>query len=584
MSIQAIKCALVSGALRKEVLDLPLGRPQRLESFTAGGQAMALVIPDRHLEDVLHAMKDLVEDQSRTKSGSKGLADKALKQPSSRAPVLRHAYKHPGQAQRSVCTLLNSAQKAGQERLFVVVMPDAVFDQVLAASQEGASGERAAKALRAPLSMAGDDLYAQCPPLEVIPYIAGEDDLANKYLGSSDDARLVRRLIVYAAQAAGNDPVLIVGETGTGKDEVARLIRDARNAHLGARPFIPVNCGGLPETLLESELFGSLKGAYTDAKEDRRGLWETAGNGILFLDEIGDMPLSQQAKVLRAVHSGTIRRVGATREIDVEARVLAATNRDLFALVQRGLFREDLYYRLRGFIIRTPALRANPQDIGVLVAAFWEKATAKKEGNSLAGGRPPLSPQVVQCLSEYGWPGNARELKLFLRALHNHFPRKEPTVQDVKVLARMLGSSLGPQRAPASPLEARGEDLALHRAQCLRHLKLVEEALEGAKRVIDLLASRRRVGAQETRAFKDALRRASGELQNLCLPEKRLLFHGERCHHAVAELSRQFFSYACQLDGGPFSALSFWAAGIAGQVEKAISTVFKEIERILREA
>ena len=198
--------------------------------------------------------------------------------------------------------------------------------------------------------------------------------------------------------------VLIVGETGTGKELFARGIHYAGVTH--GEPFVPVNCAAIPENLLESELFGHEKGAFTDARTQKRGLLELAGSGTLFLDEIGDLPQKLQPKLLRALEDRRIRRVGGHEEIKINCRIIAATNASLPDAVSRLEFREDLYYRLNVFRITLPPLRERPEDI-VRLAIFFLEGSAQEQG------LPPktLKPDAVAALRSHIWPGNVRELK-----------------------------------------------------------------------------------------------------------------------------------------------------------------------------
>ncbi len=197
--------------------------------------------------------------------------------------------------------------------------------------------------------------------------------------------------------------ILIQGETGTGKELVARAVHDAGGRASG--PYVAVNCPSLPEGLLESELFGHMRGSFTGATGDRTGLFEAAEGGTLLLDEIGDMPLGVQSKLLRVLESNEVRRVGSTVARRVDVRVLAATNCDLVRAVARGTFREDLLYRLNAVTIAVPALRERPEDIPLLVTHFLEKLAAD-------GVRVPskISDTALRALHTYPWPGNVREL------------------------------------------------------------------------------------------------------------------------------------------------------------------------------
>jgi two-component system, NtrC family, response regulator AtoC len=198
--------------------------------------------------------------------------------------------------------------------------------------------------------------------------------------------------------------VLITGESGTGKELVARALhrRSSRKAH----PFVPVNCGAIPENLLESELFGHKRGAFTDATSDRRGLFEEADGGTLFLDEVGELPLSLQVKLLRVLSDETIRRLGDSRDVKVDVRIIAATHRDLAAEVKASRFREDLFYRLNVLPIPIPPLRARREDVPILIDYFVARNNARL-GTAIRG----VDTEARRLLVEYAWPGNVRELE-----------------------------------------------------------------------------------------------------------------------------------------------------------------------------
>ena len=224
----------------------------------------------------------------------------------------------------------------------------------------------------------------------------------NEMLGKSEKMASLFRTIEKVADF--KTTVLIEGESGTGKELIARALH-----HGGVRAgksFVGVNCGAIPEMLLESELFGHKRGAFTDASSDKRGLFEVADGGTLFLDEIGEMPLSLQVKLLRALQEGTIRRLGETKDVRVDVRVVAATVRDLSAEVKAGRFREDLYYRLNVLSLKVASLRDRRDDIPLLVEHFLEK-------NNLRLGTKvrAVDAAAMKVLVEYSWPGNVRELE-----------------------------------------------------------------------------------------------------------------------------------------------------------------------------
>ena len=198
--------------------------------------------------------------------------------------------------------------------------------------------------------------------------------------------------------------VLITGESGVGKELVAQAIHRQSSKRHG--PFVAVNCGAIPENLLETELFGHKKGAFTDASADRRGLFEEASGGTLFLDEIGELPLSLQVKILRALQEETIRRLGDSKDIKVDTRIIAATHRDLANETKAGRFREDLYYRINVLPLHIPALRDRKEDVPVLLDHFLARNNARM-GTNIRG----FSPAARKLLFEYAWPGNVRELE-----------------------------------------------------------------------------------------------------------------------------------------------------------------------------
>jgi transcriptional regulator with PAS, ATPase and Fis domain len=206
-----------------------------------------------------------------------------------------------------------------------------------------------------------------------------------------------------------NAPVLINGESGTGKELVASAVHE--NSPRRGKVFVSENCGALTETLLESELFGYVKGAFTGANKDSKGLFELAEGGTLFLDEVGDMSSSMQKKLLRVLQERVIRRVGGKDYIPVDVRVISATNKDLLAEVQTGNFREDLYYRLNVINLVLPPLRERKEDLPELVANFLA------ELNREAGTTKRMDPAALQRLVQYNWPGNVRELRNEIKRL-----------------------------------------------------------------------------------------------------------------------------------------------------------------------
>ena len=230
--------------------------------------------------------------------------------------------------------------------------------------------------------------------------IDGDQTVAPGLIGDSEAMQSVRDLIAQVATFETN--VLVLGESGTGKELVAQGVHEMSDRH--HRPFVPVNCGAIPGDLLESELFGHEKGAFTGALTRRRGRFELAEGGTLFLDEIGDMPVAMQVKLLRVLQERCFERVGGTETLRCDVRVIAATHRDIESRIEQGEFREDLYYRLNVFPIEVPPLRERPEDVPALVDCFRAQLSARGMGETR------FSRGALAALAAYRWPGNVREL------------------------------------------------------------------------------------------------------------------------------------------------------------------------------
>jgi DNA-binding NtrC family response regulator len=238
-------------------------------------------------------------------------------------------------------------------------------------------------------------------PSEAAP-AASKDGAAAAFLGEAPPVRQVRAMIERVRDT--DAPVFIAGESGTGKELAAKILHETSRRRSG--PFVAVNCAAIPEALLESELFGHARGSFTGAVRDKAGLVEEASGGTFFLDEIGDLPLALQSKLLRVLEERKIRRVGETRLRPVDVRFVSATNKDLEREVERGRFRQDLYYRLKIIAIELPPLRERPEDARLLLNHFLDEFS-----RSMARPRPFVSPVALEMLLRYPWPGNVRELQ-----------------------------------------------------------------------------------------------------------------------------------------------------------------------------
>ena len=281
----------------------------------------------------------------------------------------------------------------------------------------------------------------------------------------------LRELLDRVVRVARTDAtVLVTGESGTGKELIARALH--ATSRRAAKPFVPVNCAAITETLLESELFGHVRGAFTGATRARRGLFEEASGGTLFIDEIGETTPGFQAKLLRAIEEGEIRRVGESLPVRVDVRVIAATNQDLKAAVAEKRFREDLFYRLNVVPLRLPPLRERREDVPLLAQHFLEDHARR------TGGRKTLSPAALQKLVEHSWPGNVRELQNMIEQAAALTPQATITETDIRFdgPAAHLGSP-GPQTLAEAIEGAERRAIEAALARCGGELSLVAREL-----------------------------------------------------------------------------------------------------------
>ncbi|MCP5144844.1 MAG: sigma-54-dependent Fis family transcriptional regulator [Gammaproteobacteria bacterium] len=315
-------------------------------------------------------------------------------------------------------------------------------------------------------------------------------ELFRNMVGSSRGIQRVRKMIEMVAESDAN--VLITGESGTGKEVVARHIH-----HHSARrnkPFVPLNCGAIPPDLLESELFGHEKGAFTGALSTRQGRFEMADGGTLFLDEIGDMSLAMQVKLLRVLQERTFERVGSSKSMTVDVRIIAATHVDLEEAIRDGRFREDLFYRLNVFPIETPPLRERQEDLPLLVNDLVERL--RHEGR----GSVRLTQATIDVLCQYEWPGNVRELANLVERLSILYPNGVIDVHDLpekyrsdEVLERTpVHTNTADEMASIAHLPRSGLDLRDHLARVEQ--TLIQKALDESNWVVAHAAKRLNMG------------------------------------------------------------------------------------------
>ena len=309
----------------------------------------------------------------------------------------------------------------------------------------------------------------------------------HQILGKSKAMQGVFDLIKRVADSPTN--VLITGESGTGKELVAKAIHF--NSDRKDAPFIPVNCAAIPEQLLESELFGHMRGAFTDAKFDKRGLFEEAQKGTLFLDEISELPLMLQAKLLRAIQEREIRRVGANKPVPVDVRIIAATNLNLGEEVKGKRFRDDLYYRLNVIELKLPPLRDRREDIPLLVDAFLKKC-----GEARSKEVKGVSEAALAMLMDYAWPGNVREL--------------ENVIERAVTLTR--GDKISPDDLPLAVQGARGDRRVLDEA-AEKTLPLHEIEKEYIKKILEKMGGNKYQAAHVLGIDRKTLYRKLGEIE-----------------------------------------------------------------------
>jgi DNA-binding NtrC family response regulator len=332
-------------------------------------------------------------------------------------------------------TLLDKARELWRDLPVVVMSGHAELAEAVDAMKRGATDflEKPFDIHRV-LASVRNGLQRRALERKVEALSARERQFSDEMLGESAAMRKLRDEIAKVAPSTGR--VLLLGESGTGKELIAAEIH--RQSKRAGGPFVKVNCAAIPSELIESELFGHEKGSFSGAAARRRGQFEVASGGTLFLDEVGDMSASAQAKVLRALQTGEITRVGSEKAIQVDVRVIAATNKDLEAEVQGGTFREDLYFRLAVVPLRAPALRDRLDDVPLLAERFLQLATRDN------GLRPkPVDPAVYERLRAYRWPGNVRELR--------NVCERMVIMSGDRITAEDVPDGVGPRATPAPP-------------------------------------------------------------------------------------------------------------------------------------
>jgi DNA-binding NtrC family response regulator len=323
----------------------------------------------------------------------------------------------------------------------IMLTAHGTVERAVAALQRGAVDFLEKPPVRDHLVHAVEKALAHSRLCHEVEDLRARTESGNEMIGSGPLMAELRRRIQLVAPSDGR--VLITGENGTGKELVARAVH--QSGKRSDKPFVKLNCAAVPATLFESELFGHVRGAFTDARENRPGCFERAHDGTLFLDEIGEMPLELQAKLLRAIESGEIQRLGGTREIQVDVRLVAASNRDLEGDIQSGRFREDLFYRLNVVRLHVPPLRDHREDLPDLAKLFLGDCCRRN-------GFPQrhLSSEALELLARHSWPGNVRELRNAMERLAILVPATKIGPGDILKILPESGAGEGALSADAS--------------------------------------------------------------------------------------------------------------------------------------
>ncbi len=415
-----------------------------------------------------------------------------------KVPVIEAKYASAARLRYGVKSLLNRAAEEGDGNIYFVGAKSGVFQELWEQADPAMAGGQASQGKISARGIVSGNLAARIL-LDMLPPSIVPQSFVEDFVGNSAEIDLVRRLALKAARSIA--PVMILGETGTGKELVARNIH--RFSERRNRLFVSINCSAIPRELLELELFGCEPDVIQKGYLRKIGLWEYANDGTLFLDEIGDLSPDHQVKILRAVAENKIRRVGGLEDIPVSARIISATNRDLFQMVQAGTYRRDLYYRLRGFLISTPSLRDHPNDIPIMANKLWSKFDKTNHR--------PLTNRILQELRTYNWLGNVRELKELLAQAKNVFGEKTLSIENIRALRLYEKQMVSTWR---SSIEAEAE-LEPHWMDRLRHLRRLEEFIRALQHSLQAFFESRRLNVREYDSIRKAFRNRRDELDSL---------------------------------------------------------------------
>ncbi len=550
-SIGAIGFRIKNDQTQNEYVELDVRTGGRFkEKLSSLPSPTVFLVDVAHLE-TLRSMEfqDVIIDRG-SKDGRQSL--KRYFRGHGKIPILEGEYSSAGKLTNSVEFFLKNAGDDDSRELSqasVLGVPVTVFEDLLKQTGQGVE----------------EKTRDQEPSTLLLRLKADQEepkDLGKVFIGRSKDAQLVRQYILRAAQS--KITVLIMGDTGTGKEIVARNIH--RYSSRGNKPLVTVNCAAISPRLLELELFGCEKGIIEPRHPGKKGLWEEADDSTLFLDEIGDLPIDHQTKILRALQEGKFKRVGGNEDVDVDVRIIAATNRDVFSMTRNDDFREDLYYRLRGFVIRTSPLRKHPEDIPLLAQAFWRDITREEAKD--------LPAEILKRLKEHNWSGNARELKLVLSSLRTLYPN---TGELRVVHLEDAFYQTGHEDCDRKPLSFISEPKVL-RIESLRHLTRIFDVLYATQLAVLPLAKQKRVTQETIEDLQTALELRRQELEIFCKYDK--LFNKKALFLKVFNMLGMLMAFQTELNEDPKKARNNWNLELREKMHQVISAVSEEINRM----
>ena len=572
MKIEALKYTKTDHENPPSHITLKIDCEQDLEEIKKEASCAVYVITDSDRSKLIEFKTiDKIIHNCGKKDNRKGLAEYLLK--SQKISVLKGQYPSSKQINRSIRALIEKMPVDNICNTSIIGIRDDIFAELYkgnkSVSPKTVSTRRQWQCVG---KEPGDDTESTKPRKYLVDLLDSPEcnkKMTSPYIGESRECERVRNLIARAAKL--DILVLILGDTGTGKEIVGHGIFDLSDKY--KLTFVTANCAAIPETLFESIMFGHVKGSFTDAVTDHKGYWEQANNGTLFLDEIGELSLFQQAKILRAIEDMSIRPIGGTKDIHLSLRIIAATNRDLYSMVQTGQFRDDLYYRLSGFIIRTPSLRDHPNDIDLIANYLWKTISHDDKSN--------LPVDLIKELKGYHWPGNVRELKMILNTLNGLFSsddKKALTADHLQFVFEMQGYKINPPvKSPDSAGQNKRDDFC-NPIECFRHLNRIREAIYLSELTLKPILVDGKTDQATATTVHENLQDRLDELELLC--HYPLRFRSSDVFDRINALRSKLHYFNSILNLDVFNAISFWDEKARPELIRARTDVQEEIKLI----